>query len=225
MKRINRIIQIACLTLIVTSCSKSNKDFVGEYKTQFAADVVVENAKSYLASKGEVEFPTGFRAPDLTTIELKLYIDESTDKLSGQGTLNIPYLFESILGNSPKRTKKNFDVIGEHIVNDTLYFSMQLVSSSKRIDAYLIKDGDKSFIGLDKSYTSKIAQGPQFNIENGKYNQYITNDPELTQKIEPFILQQYKRNDSLITNSSESDFSKKRLSNANWYYNQAYLKK
>ena len=225
MKRINKLLNIACLLFILTSCSKSNKDFVGEYKSQFVADVIVENAKSYSASKGEVEFPTGFRTPDLATIEVKLYIDESTDKLSGQGTLNIPYLSESIFGNTPKRAKKNFDIIGEHIVNDTLFFSIQLVSSSKRIDAYLIKDGDKSFIGLDKIYTSKIAQGPQFIIENGKYNQYVTNDPELTQKIEPFILQQYKRNDSLITNSSESDFSKKRLSNANWYYNQAYLKK
>lgn len=225
MKLITRTIYFACISICITSCSKSNKDFVGEYTTKITVDVIAANAKSFLPATGEMEFPTGFKTPDLAPIELKLFIDESTEKLSGQGTLNVPFVIETSFGNEPKRKTKNFDVIGEHIVNDTLYFTIQPVSSSKRIDAYLVKNGNKSFIGIDKTFTSSLANGPYFNTTNGKYTQYNTNDLELSKKSKEFILQQFKRNDSLITNSTETDFMKKRLRNANTYYNQTYLKK
>lgn len=220
-----RIIHIASISIAISACSKSNKDFVGEYKTQYTEDVIVKNASFYSPSRGEVEYPTGFKTTDLTTLELKFFIDESTNKLSGQGTMDIPLVIETGFRNIPKRTNKNFDIIGEHIVNDTLYFTIQPVSSTKRIEAYLVKDGSKTFLGLDKNFTSKMTNGPQFNTANGEYNQYSTNDQELAKKFDQFILQQYKRNDSLITNSSETDFVKKRLRNANNYYNSMYLKK
>lgn len=220
-----RIIYIASISIAISACSKSNKDFVGEYKTQYTEDVIVKNASFYSPSRGEVEYPTGFKTTDLTTLELKFFIDESTNKLSGQGTMNIPLVIETGFRNIPKRTNKDFDIIGEHIVNDTLYFTIQLVSVDTRVDAYLFKDGSKSYLGIDKKFSSKIANGPQFDIKNGKYNQYVTNDPDLLKKFDEFILQQYKKNDSLAVNSTTSEFNKKRLMNANAYYNQMYLKK
>jgi hypothetical protein len=188
MKITNKTIYFASLSMILVACSTSNKDFVGEYKTQYTEDVIVKNASFYSPSRGEVEYPTGFKTTDLTTIELKLFIDESTNKLSGQGTMNIPLVIETGFRNISKRTNKDFDIIGEHIVNDTLYFTIQPVSVDIRIDAYLFKDGSKSYLGIDKKFSSKIANGPQFDAKNGRYNQYVTNDQDLSKKFDEFIL-------------------------------------
>jgi len=224
MKNSKILISLLGLTIILASCSKSNKDYVGEYKTQFTVDVKAENTQTFWASKGFVEIPTGFNAVDLGSIYLNLVLNESTNTLTGNGGLNIPVVQSMGYSTSKQRVRRNFDVIAPNIKNDTLFFSIQPLSSNNRMNAYLIKDGDQVFLGLDKSMCSTKANGPQFIKTNGNYNQFNTNDPELMNKFNAFISGQMNHNDSLMVDPTLSDKDKKMLKNANDYYSYMYIK-
>lgn len=225
MKNTKPFIYLLAISIILTSCSKSNKDYVGEYKSQFTVDVKAENTQTFWASRGFVESPTGFNAVDLGSIYLNLVLNESTNTLTGNGGLNIPVVQPTGYSTSKQRVRRNFDVIAPNIKNDTLFFSIQPLSSNSRMNAYLIKDGDKVFLGLDKSMCSTKANGPQYIKSNGRYNQYNTNDPELMKNFNEFISGQMDHNDSLMVNPALSDKDKKMLQNANDYYSYMYVKK
>jgi hypothetical protein len=209
-------------SIALSSCSISNKDYVGEYKTQFTVTVKAENTQSFFASKGMVEFPTGFNVVDLGTINISFVINESTNTLTGTGKLNIPIVQPMGYSNLKKRETISFDVIAPNIKNDTLFFSIQPLSTNNRMDSYLIKEGKKVYLGIDKNFCSNKANGPQFVKTNGKYNQYNTNDPELFKKFDEFIIAEFKHNDSLIVNPTIADKEKSMLINANNYLNEMY---
>ena len=225
MKTIKILISLLATTLILWSCSKSNKDYVGVYKTQFVMDVKVPNTQTFWASKGFVESPTGFNAVDLGTIQVEFMIDESTKLLNGNGRINIPVAQQMGYSNITKRITVDFDAIAPNIKNDTLFFLIQSVSSKVRIEAYLIIEDDKTYFGMKKKNCSSKANGPQFVKENGEYNQYATNDTEMFTKFDAFIIQQFRSNDSIIMKTTAPKAEKDMLMNANFYYNKMYLKK
>jgi hypothetical protein len=200
------VLLFATATIILCSCSKSNKDYIGKYDSQFPIDVKVLNIV------------------DLASIKLNLIQNESTNTLTGTGTLSMPQVQIGLYGNNYKRAKSNLDLIELNIKNDTLFFIIKTVASNNRIDAYLFKEGDKTVFGINKNMCSKKASGPQFIKEDGQYNQYTTND-QLYEKFYAFINAQINHNDSIIKSYSIGDDKKQMLIEANKYYKYLYDEK
>jgi hypothetical protein len=219
MKKISMPVLLLFCSLVIFSCSKSNKDYIGKYDSQFPIDIKALNTQTF---SGTIH--NGFNTVDLATIKLNLIQNELTNTLTGAGTISMPQIKIGMYGNTYNRTKQNIDLIELNIKNDTLFFLIKSPASNERIDAYLFKEGDQAVFGINKNMCSKRASGPQFIKEDGQYNQYSTND-QLYDKFYVFINEQINHNDSIIKTNTLGENETQMLVNANKYYRELYDKK
>lgn len=210
--------------LIISSCSKSKNDFLGEYSTYYTNHVKVANGITAMGSR-VITIKTAMDVYLLNHVSVNLFIDESTKNLSGNGEI----VFSSAdNGIYPKLTRKRFDLeLSDYqMKGDTLFFKMKSRIFNNKIDGYLIKDNDLTFLGIQNTLgdnNNYTASNPFYNNKNGKFNQYNTNVSDSDKQFNSFYEKQVDNNKSKISGNA-TEYEKEMYSTTNQYITTNYLK-
>lgn len=170
---------------LLTSCSKTEKDFVGEYQTLYATKIEIANQfdpfmSFYSNKKREITAKTYY---DLADIKLNLFIDESEKRLKGELRMTRKNE-EGFLKTSVSVKDIDFDVSNLRIVNDTLIFSLDnqmLKFEGKKINGRLIKNKKEFILGFEKGLTGSnnyTEKNPLYNSTRNEiiYNRTLSSD-------------------------------------------------
>jgi hypothetical protein len=164
---------------LLTSCSKTEKDFVGEYQTLYATKIEIANQfdpfmSFYSNKKREITAKTYY---DLADIKLNLFIDESEKRLKGELRMTRKNE-EGFLKTSVSVKDIDFDVNNLRIVNDTLIFSLDnqmLKFEGKKINGRLIKNKNGFVLGFEKGLTGSNNYTEKNPLYSSTKNEIIYN--------------------------------------------------
>ncbi|MCX8489986.1 MAG: hypothetical protein ORN54_02860 [Cyclobacteriaceae bacterium] len=170
---------------LLTSCSKTEKDFVGEYQTLYTTKIEIANQfdpfmSFYSNKKREITAKTYY---DLADIKLNLFIDESEKRLKGELRMTRKNE-EGFLKTSVSVKDIDFDVSNLRIVNDTLIFSLDnqiLKFEGKKINGRLIKNNKEFILGFEKGLTGSnnyTEKNPLYSSTRNEiiYNRTLSSD-------------------------------------------------
>jgi hypothetical protein len=223
MKSTRIFISFISITLFISSCSKKESDYIGDYTTYIGYQVEVGN--TFTAGTLYGQGPNdGFETKDLKKIEISIFKDETTGKIGGQLFITGPEIFQGGFTRNINLTKKKFSITSIHMNGDTLFVNTKTPFTSSIIELYLLKEGDKSFIGIEKILSSKVDKGPLIDKEGVKFDQYKANLEDIKSYFQDFIYDQMVYQDSIAVKSNEPEEVKIRAFNAIQYYNKMYNK-
>ncbi|MFN8415436.1 MAG: hypothetical protein U0U66_03790 [Cytophagaceae bacterium] len=223
MKSTRIFISFISITLFISSCSKKESDYIGDYKTYIGHQVVVGN--SFNAGSFYGQGPKdGFEAKDLNTIEISIFKDETTGNIGGQLFVTSPEILQGGFTRNMNLTKKKFSITSMHMNGDTLFVNTKSPFSASILELYLLKEGDKSFIGIENRLSSKVDKGPLIDKEGVKFDQYKANLEDINSYFQDYIYGQMVYLDSIAVKSNEPEEVKIRAFNAIQFYNKMYNK-
>lgn len=184
------ILTLLCASLLFfISCSKSENDYIGDYKTYLVSGVKVNQGASWLKLYEESR-----EVHVLTPLTLSLFVDESDKKLKGQVKI-VKIVNQSTLG-LPKTTHKkvSLDLKNLRMKEDTLLFTMTsglLKLAGKEMEGFIIKDGSNVLIGLEKDFVNKNTdKNPYFVKKQGEYNLFSGDHKDHEQLLASFYTSQ-----------------------------------
>jgi hypothetical protein len=224
MKLFQKLLLIFIVNSLV-SCSSSEKDFLGEYSTYYISHVKVGNGMMSAGTR-VMTINSAMDIYLLDKISVNIFINESTKLLSGTGNVVCSFAENSITCRLVRK-EFDFELSDYQVKGDSLFFKMKSRIFNKKIDAYLLKRGDSTFIGIDKllggknSYTPK---NPFYNTENGNFNQYVANMIDSELKFKTFYEKQMETNKLKINSADTKDYEKRMYTITDEYIFKNYLK-
>lgn len=166
------IVFVFALT-ILCSCAKTEKDFIGDYKTLKCEKLMLNNdiIRALTAHySGEIENENKVFY-ELSPLTIKIFNSASTNTISG---LAESISFYTSLAKIHKE-KLDFDLVNIRIDKDTLRFQLtNEITESKgiKINGFLFKEKEKTILGIDKYLTRSnrfTTQNPLFYSQNKSF--------------------------------------------------------
>jgi hypothetical protein len=154
----------AIVILVTTSCSrKSEKDYLGSYKTFYATKIELGNTVTGFLFGGRGSKPeiTAKTFNDLGEISIELF--EGNNGLQGEGSLVIKKAQNMSFTPSETVKKISLDFSNFRMRNDTLVFSLDnelLRLEGKKLQGAIVKNKDGVYLGLDKASGVLTVIGP-----------------------------------------------------------------
>ena len=160
-KFMKRLTTICLIAFVLSSCGKTNKDFVGEYQTLYPAKIDLPDNFNPLMSfshSSQKRETTAKSYCELADIKINLFIDESEKILKGEAEVIFKDVEKFSFLPTVKTKEMDFDIVNIRINNDTLEFSLEnqlLKLEGKKIKGRLVKTKDGDYLGFDKDLTGK----------------------------------------------------------------------
>ncbi len=152
------------ILLATISCSKkSEKDYIGSYKTFYATKIELGNAVTGFLFGGRGSKPeiTAKTFNDLGEISVELF--EGSNGLQGEGSVVIKKAQNMSLSPSETAQKTSLDFSNFRMKHDTLVFSLEneiLRLEGKKLRGAIVKNKTGIYIGLDEAVGIKMVKGP-----------------------------------------------------------------
>jgi hypothetical protein len=163
MRTTNALYFIFVLLLIVSCSRRSEKDYIGNYKTFYATKIELGNAVTGFLFGGRGSKPeiTAKTFNDLGEISVELF--EGSNGLQGEGSVVIKKAQNMSFSPTETTKKMSFDFSNFRMRNDTLVFSLEneiLRLEGKKLRGAIVKNESGIYVGLDKATDIKTVNGP-----------------------------------------------------------------
>lgn len=161
------------------SCSKTKSDYIGDYKSKAVEIAKVEDNYSF-SLYGRMP-SRSFRCFVLSDIKLEIFEEATTGETTGQ--LRYDH-YSTGFTSKPSKSEISFKLENFRLKGDTLFFELtnnMLSLTGQSMRGLLIKESDKSIIGLSKGFSgtnSYTDKNPYFLSQNEDFILYsCTPDP------------------------------------------------
>lgn len=204
--------------IVLASCSKSEDDFVGEYKFYTVSYVNVEDTyKPGLLSL--LNEAMEFYAFD--PVEVSVFTENG--KLKGE--VRVVRTMEGV-GSKVARDKVSFDLKNFRVQNDTLLFSISNAFYQRSYKGFLIEENGRFNIGVEKDFAGAtgLNKNAYFRSLLDDYVVYNTNLSSEGDIVKSFYTTQRDSLKSLYEKEKDDD-KKYVLSNSFKFLDNVYLKK
>jgi hypothetical protein len=161
--RRNILYPIFILFLIVSCAKKTEKDYIGSYKTFYATKIELANAATgfLFGGRGSKVEITAKSFNDLGEISLELF--DGNKGLQGEGLLVVKKAQNMSFSPSETIKKMSFDFSNFRLRNDTLVFSLEneiLRLEGKKLRGAIVKNQSGIYFGLDMAFDIQTVDGP-----------------------------------------------------------------
>ncbi len=206
MKKLLLSILTACL---FASCSKTQSDFIGDYKTKSIEIAKVEDRSTW-SLYGRM-MSKSFKCYVLSDVDLEIFEEATTGETTGQ----LRYMHYSTGYTSKPSIKEiSFKLESFRLKGDTLFFELKndmLSLTGQSMRGLLLKNADTTILGLSKKMTGS--------------NKYTEKNPYFLAEKEDFLLYSCTPNPTLEKEFYENELStlKEGMEKAtNKYYKAEY---